>query len=50
LNVVKSLLADFSHPEPWTVSLARMAMNLTGGLVALLAARFLWPDPVRSSQ
>lgn len=39
------LLADFSHPEPWTVSLARMAMNLAGGLVALLAARWLWPDP-----
>ncbi|MEV4837384.1 FUSC family protein [Nonomuraea sp. NPDC049486] len=45
MPVTVLLLADFSYPEPWTASVARLAMNLAGGLAALAAVRYLWPDP-----
>ncbi|MGW0481156.1 FUSC family protein [Nonomuraea sp. NPDC003214] len=43
MPVMLLLLSDFSRPEPWTASLARTAMNLLGGLAALMATRWLWP-------
>ncbi|MFI9596063.1 FUSC family protein [Nonomuraea sp. NPDC052265] len=39
------LLSDFSRPEPWDASLIKMAMNVVGGLAAVLGARWLWPAP-----
>ncbi|MGP3933741.1 FUSC family protein [Nonomuraea sp. KM88] len=39
------LLSDFSHPERWDAALVRMAMNIAGGLAAVLATRYLWPAP-----
>ncbi|MDA0634377.1 FUSC family protein [Nonomuraea sp. MCN248] len=45
MPVMVLLLADFGHPEPWTASIVRLAMNVAGGLAAILAVRYLWPDP-----
>ncbi|MGI5274131.1 FUSC family protein [Nonomuraea sp. CA-218870] len=45
MPVMVLLLADFGHPEPWTASVIRLAMNFAGGLAAIAAVRYLWPDP-----
>ncbi|WP_171168190.1 FUSC family protein [Streptomyces sp. I05A-00742] len=39
------LLSDFDEPVPWYATVVRVALNLAGGCVALLATRWLWPAP-----
>lgn len=40
------LLSDFSEPMPWYGAATRASLNLLGGLLALAATRWLWPQPV----
>ncbi|MGI5336184.1 FUSC family protein [Streptomyces sp. CA-181903] len=41
--VLLLLLSDFDEPVPWYATAVRVALNLAGGCVALLATRLLWP-------
>ncbi len=41
--VLLLLLSDFDEPVPWYAAVVRVALNLLGGFIAVLAHRWLWP-------
>jgi uncharacterized membrane protein YccC len=38
------MILDFGLPVPWSESAIRIALNIGGGALAVLAARLLWPS------
>ncbi|RLU83629.1 hypothetical protein CTZ27_28485 [Streptomyces griseocarneus] len=45
--VLLLLLSDFGRPLPWSAAVVRVGLNLLGGIVAVLATRWLWPGSDR---
>ncbi|MEU1818905.1 FUSC family protein [Streptomyces roseifaciens] len=43
--VLLLLLSDYDCPLPWWAAVVRVGMVLSGGAVAVLASRWLWPAP-----
>lgn len=41
--VLLLLLSDFDESVPWYAAVVRVALNLLGGLITVLAHRWLWP-------
>ncbi|MYT29638.1 FUSC family protein [Streptomyces sp. MspMP-M5] len=46
--VLLLLLSDFDKPMPWYAAVVRVVLNLLGGLLAVLAHRWLWPAASRA--